>query len=362
MNQKFPLALSLDDVLLVPSYSEINSRNEVDLSTTISDKVNLKIPLISANVDTITGIDMAIKMGKLGGLGVLPRFDPPDRQAEKVRQIKKSKVLAAASIGIRKEKQDRAEMLVKAGVDILNIDVAHGHMQAAIEATSNLKNKYGDRVTIISGIIATADAAEAHYKAGSDCVALGVGSGSICTTRVQTGCGVPGFTSLIEIAPVAKKYKKAFIPVAGIKNSGDIVKALATGASAVWGGYIFSGTKETPGNVITLDGKKYKRYNGSTSQREKVRQIEKYKFGKTKTYSIHIEGVESLVPYRGDLEGVVESLLAGVRSGMSYCGAKDIPSLWERAKFIRITQSGIKSGDAHDVIVGGSDESLNNHL
>lgn len=350
MNHEFPLALSFDDVLLVPQYSELNSRSDIDLTTKLSDKLTLKIPLITTNVDTITGVDMAIAIGRLGGLGVLPRFDTPQNQADRVRRVKEAGVTACASIGVKNEDVDRAEILVRAGVDVLDLDVAHGHMKQALEKISELKNKYGDSVTLMTGIVATAEAAEDHYKAGSEVVASGLGSGSICITRVQTGSGVPGFSSLIDIAPVARRYNKTFIPLAGIRNSGDIVKSLAAGASAVRGGFIFAGTDEAPGDIVEIDGKKFKSYNGSTSKREKAKHVDKYKTDKNKTYSLHIEGVESLVQHRGSLAGVVDNLLAGIRSGLSYSGASNIPELWEKSKFVRITASGVIENSAHDVL------------
>lgn len=224
-------------------------------------------------------------------------------------------------------------------------------MKKVVEATAKLKNKYGDKITIISGIVATAEAAEAHFEAGSDCVATGVGSGSICITRIQTGSGVPGFQTLLDIAPVARKHGKTFLPLAGLKNSGDVVKSLAAGASVGWGGYLFAGTDETPGEIVEINGNKYKKYNGSTSKREKIKQVGKLANGSSKSYIAHVEGVESLVPYRGPVADVVEELLAGIRSGLSYSGALNIPQLWEKAQFIRITNVGVREGFAHDVTV-----------
>lgn len=350
MIKSFPQALTFDDVLLVPQYSQIHSRSQVDLTTVLSPKVTLKIPLISANSDSITGVEMAIAMGKLGGFGVLPRFDRPEIQADKVAQVKKHGVLTAASVGIKKEESIRVEMLIKAGVDIINIDVAHGHLEDAIQATRTLKLKYRDTITLISGIVATGKAAEAHYKAGADCVAVGVGSGSICTTRIQTGCGLPTFASLLDIAPVAKRFKKTFIPIAGIKSSGDIVKAFATGACACWCGNLLAGTDENPGDVVTVNGKKYKTYNGSTSKTEKLKQLKRLSEGKSKEYATHIEGVESLVPYKGALSNVVALILAGIRSGLSYSGATTILELPSKAHFVQISNSGFKDNGAHDVI------------
>ena len=266
------LALSYDDVLLKPKYSEIDSRQEVDLTSKLSDKITLKLPFITANMDSVTGVEMAIKIAQLGGLGMLPRFDTPEVQADKVAKVKGAGVLAAASVGAKDIDLERAEMLVKAGVDVLNIDVAHGGMRKAIEMTKNLKNRYKD-ITLISGILATGEEAMAHLQNGADVISCGVGGGSICTTRVMTGSGLPTFQSILEIAPVARKFNKTVIPLAGIKNSGDIVKSLAAGASAIWAGSLFAGTKETPGEIIELNGNLYKRYNGSTSESEKKRQV-----------------------------------------------------------------------------------------
>lgn len=245
---------------------------------------------------------------------------------------------------------DRAEMLVKAGANILHNDVAHGHLKKNIDAISALKNRFGDKVTLMPGIAATYECAVDMYRAGADCVSSGVGSGSICTTRIQTGCGVPGFQSLLDIAKAAKEHKKNFIPEAGIRNSGDIVKALATGACAVMAGSLFAGTDEAPGDILEINGVMYKRYNGAASEEEKKEQVEKDPQGKGQFYVKHVEGIESLVHCKGPVEEVVLKLLAGIRSGLSYCGARNIPELWEKAKFIQITSAGIVENHAHDVI------------
>jgi len=351
MNQDFPLALSYDDVLLVPQYSEIDSRSEIDLSTQISPRVKLKIPLISTKMDTVTGVKMAIAMGKLGGFGILPRFESIEKQANKVSQVKKASVLTAAAIGVRDGYMERAEALVKAGAEIINIDIAHGHLKKNIEATRKVKEKFGDKITLISGITSTYECAVDLYKAGADSLLVGVGAGATCITRVMTGCGVPGLTSLLETAKAAKEYKKTFIPDAGIKNSGDIVKALATGASAIVAGFLFAGTAETPGEIIETNGIKYKEYSGSASFKEKKKHVKRNSLGRKTSYTIHVEGVSGLVAYKGPVKEYVEKLLAGVRSGFSYCGARNINELWEKAQFIRTTQLGVKESEAHDVFV-----------
>ncbi|HOM78051.1 MAG TPA: guanosine monophosphate reductase [bacterium] len=349
------LALSFEDVLLIPQHSKINSRSEVNLSTILSPNLTLQIPLISTNMSTVTGVEMAVKMAELGGMGILPRFEKIDDQANKVAEVKKrltrysSKPNIAASIGI-KENLERAKALVRAGASIINIDVAHGHMQQNLDFVKSVKSYFGDKITIIGGIVATGECARALFKAGADTVFVGIGGGSICTTRIQTGCGLPTFDSLLRVSKVAREMKKTYIAGAGIRNSGDIVKALAAGASAIAGGNIFAGTNEAPGKLVEVNGKKYKEYEGSTSVEAKTKHIEINPSEKSSTYIKHIEGVSGLIEYKGPVEEVVNGLLAGIRSGFSYNGAKNIQELWKRAKFVRITAQGAIEGGAHDLI------------
>lgn len=344
-----PLALAFDDVLLVPRYSEVNSRQDIDLSTQISPNLKLKIPLIPTKMDTITGVKMAIRISELGGIAILPRFEKPDIQANKVVKVVKAKQRVIGAVGVKNDFMHRAELLVKAGVVAINVDVAHGHMKKTIETTRLLKRKFGD-ITIISGISSTYECAKDLYEAGADSVLVGVGAGSICTTRIQTGHGVPSITSLIETAKAAKEYKKTFIPDAGIRNSGDIVKSLATGACAIVAGYIFAGTDECPGDFIKIDGREYKNYNGSASELEKQKQLKGNPQGKSLNYTNHIEGVKGLVERRGPLQTVVEKLLAGVKSGLSYSGSRNLKELQKKAKFIRVSQASIIESGSHDVI------------
>ena len=346
-----PLALSYDDVLLVPQYSEINSRNDVSLKTQISKRITLDIPLVSANMSDVTGVKMAIELGKLGGLGVIPRFLPTEMQADEVAEVKKSGVAVGAAVGARNGIIERSESLVKAGCDILFIDVAHGHMQKNIEATTKLKQMFGNKVDIVSGNSATFEAAEDLFKAGADCVKVGIGPGSICTTRIETGSGVPQITAILESARAARKYKKFLIADGGTKTSGDVVKGLAAGASAIMAGSIFAGTDEAPGKMVKINGVKYKVYNASTSLAEKKkhsifnrREVEKH-------YVKQIEGVESVVPYKGSLSNLIEKYSANIRSGFSYSGAKNIIELWKNAKFVRITTMGVKESGSHDVLL-----------
>ncbi len=346
-----PLALSYDDVLLVPQYSDINSRNDISLVTKITKRITLQIPLVSANMSDVTGVKMAIALGKLGGLGVLPRFLSPEMQANEVSEVKKAGVTVGAAVGARNGIVERAEALVKAGADLLFIDVAHGHMLKNIEATTQLKQMFGDKVDIVSGNSATYEAADALFKAGADCVKVGVGPGSICTTRIETGSGVPQLTAIIDSARAAREHKKYLIADGGVKTAGDVVKGLAAGASAIMAGSIFAGTDEAPGKLVKKDGAIFKIYNASTSLAEKTKHTNVNTAETEKHYVKQIEGVESIVPYKGALSDLVEKYLASIRSGFSYSGAKEIELLWKNAKFIRMTAQGLKESGSHDVLL-----------
>lgn len=351
MNQNFPLGLTYDDVLLIPQYSEIKSRNDIDLSSQITPHVKLRLPLISINMTDVTGVEMAIALGKLGGLGFLPRFVSSEDQADMVAQVKKSGVSTAAAVGCREGYLQRAEKLVNAGCDILTLDVAHAHMRQALEATTELKRRFGKTVDIISGVVGTENGANDLYKHGADAVRVGVGPGTICITRIVTGSGVPQITALINAAKAARRWKRTILCDGGTNNSGDIVKGLAAGASAVVIGSQFAGTDESPGKKIEKDGKFFKIYNASTSLAEKKGHlnIEGEKLGSN--YIKQIEGVESLVKYAGPLSAVLDSISSNVRSGLSYSGARNIQEFWKKARFMRITPLGRSENGAHNVIV-----------
>ncbi len=350
MKQIFPLALSYDDVLLVPQYSNINSRNDVDVTIRLTPKISLRIPIISANMSDVTDAAMAIALGKLGGLGVIPRFMTPETQASQIKEVKKEKILVGAAIGVRNGMFSRAELLINAGADILFLDVAHGHMQKVIDAVKKFKQKY-PKIDLVAGNVATYEAADALFRAGADSVKVGIGPGSICTTRIMTGSGVPQITAILEAAKAARKFKKTIIADGGAKNSGDLVKGLAAGASAHMLGNLLAGTNEAPGKKIKLNDKWYKTYNASTSLTEKENHIKHNGSEFEKNYTKQIEGVESLVKYKGPLESVIEGYVANLRSGLSYSGAGNIKELWEKARFVQITAMGRRESEAHDVII-----------
>lgn len=334
-----PLALSYDDVLLVPQSSRLNSRSEVNLATQITPHVKLNLPLISINMTDVTGVRMAIAMGKLGGMGFLPRFVSPETQAEWVNQVKREGVKVGAAIGIRDGEFERAEKLYQAGADIISIDVAHGAMEKVLRISKKLRAKFGSKVGLIPGVIATYEAASDLYKAGADSVRVGVGPGTICITRVVTGIGVPQITAIMDVARAAKKWRKTVIGDGGTKNTGDVMKGLAAGASAILIGGQFAGCEETPGKLLLINGVKYKVYNASTCETEKKAHLKQIK-NLSKTYINHIEGVESRVIYKGSIFDLMPQFEANLRAGYSYCGARNIKELWAKAGFVRVSPMG----------------------
>jgi len=347
--EKIPVYLSLDDVLLLPQRSVIKSRQEVDLSWMVAGN-RRSVPIIAVNMDDVVGEEMALAMIGLGGLAILPRFDAPKIQANKVRRVKKRGGLVAAAVGVKDGEWERLEQLIQAGIDHISIDVAHGQMSSVIELVRRVRIKYG-RLSLSAGVVGTYEGARDLFEAGVDVVRVGVGPGTICTTRVQTGTGVPQLTAVMEAARAAREVKKQVWADGGTKNSGDIVKCLAAGASAVVMGSLLAGCSESPGRMVIRDGVKYKEYRASTSYEAKKEQVKKYGKDKGKHYVKHIEGVESLVPFRGPVEEVIEGLMAGVRSGLAYSGARTVEEFWRVRKFIQVTAVGMRENGAHDVVV-----------
>jgi IMP dehydrogenase len=347
--KEIKLALSYDDVLLVPKRSKIDSRNEVDLGWNLGE-IRFSLPVIAINMDAVTGVDMAISMGKLGGLAILPRFDGPRVQAGKILKIKKAGTATAAAIGVTEGEWKRLEIIVKAGVDHVSVDVAHGQMDKVLRLVKKIRKIYPS-LSLSAGVVGTYLGAKDLFLSGVDVVRVGVGPGTICTTRIVTGCGVPQITAVIEASRAARELGKVVWADGGTKNSGDVVKGLAAGASAVIMGSQLAGTKESPGKVKSVDDKLYKEYNASTSLTEKKNQLESNGQDKGESYIKHIEGVESLVPYKGPVQEVLSGMMAGVKSGLSYCGAKNIEDLWRSHEFVQITGAGMRESGAHDVVV-----------
>ncbi len=344
--------LTFDDVLLLPNYAS-SKRDEVDISSYLTSKIKLSTPLISAPMDTVTTSQMAIAMAKLGGLGIIHRNMSVPDQVKEVETVKEKNALVGAAIGVGGDLEERIEALVDAGVDILVIDSAHGFSKWVIEATKFISQNY-KKVALVSGSVATAAGAKALIEAGAQALRVGMGPGSICTTRVVAGMGVPQITAIMETVSIAKKYGIPIIADGGLRYSGDIVKALAAGASSVMSGSLFAGCMEAPGKMVTVNGKKYKSYRGMGSigamiAGSSTRYGQEYRRGEE--HKLIAEGVEGQIPYLGTVKEQVTRLIGGLRAGMYYAGVKDISELAEKTRFIRITQSSLIESHPHDIIL-----------
>jgi len=475
-------ALTFEDVLLVPQYSEILPK-EVSLATKFSRNISLNMPLVSAAMDTVTEHKAAISMARLGGMGIIHKNMDVDTQVMEVKKVKKSEsgiiidpiyVAPDATLGEAKEimdnykisgvpvvdphdkllgiltnrdmrfetdmqkmvmktmtamplittrkgttleeaakimhknkieklpvvdeegnlkglitikdirkkieypnankddfgrlrvgaaigvgQLDRARALVEVGVDVLVLDSAHGHSKGIMDTVKSIKEELA--VDVVAGNVATAEATEALIEAGADAVKVGIGPGSICTTRIVSGVGMPQISAIEECAKVGEKHGVPVIADGGIKYSGDVAKALAVGASSIMIGSLLAGTDESPGMMIMYQGRQYKAYRGMGSiGAMKQGSTDRYFQEGTATEKLVPEGIEGRVPHRGSMGSVVHQLLGGLRSSMGYCGSKDIPTLWEKAEFVEITSAGLKESHVHDVYI--TEEAPNYHV
>lgn len=343
-------ALTFDDVLLIPQKSEILPK-DVSLAAHLTKSVKLEIPILSSPMDTITESAMAIAIGKEGGLGVIHKNMDEDRQVAEVKKVKQAGFKVGAAISVGDKAYVRAEKLVEARVDILVVDSAHGHSQGVLDMVARLKKNFAD-IQIIGGNVATAEATADLIHAGADAVKVGIGPGSICTTRVVAGVGVPQLSAIMNCAPVARKYGITLIADGGIKYSGDIVKALAAGADAVMMGGVLGGTDESPGEIIEEGGKKFKAYRGmgSLEAMEKGSKDRYLQESITETKKLVPEGIVGKIHYKGSVDSVIYQLLGGVRAGMGYCGAGSIEELWKKAQFVRITSAGLRESHPHSLV------------
>ena len=473
-----PTGLTFDDVLLLPRRSSLSSRREVSLKTRFSKNITLYIPIVSSPMDTVTEEAMAIKMARLGGIGVIHRFTTIERQVDMIKKVKraeniiieepytidpdatlgearrmsedlgvsgfmvvkngklqgilsrrdmlfqsdsklvrevmtprerlivakenisieeaknllwrnriemlpiideewrlkglitaadilnklrypnsardkKGRLLVAAAIGVRGDVVSHAEKLIDAGADALVIDVANGYLDIVIETVKLLKREFPD-TDIVAGNIATKEGAEALAVAGADAIRVGIGPGSVCTTRIVAGVGVPQITAIMDSREGAEPYDVPLIADGGIRYPGDVVKALAAGAETVMIGRLFAGTDESPGKIVLKNGKRFKVYRGMASfyarLARKTRELGEVELDRDiEDYAYTSEGVEAFVEYTGSVEEVVNRLVSGVRAGMAYVGARNITELWKKARFIRITNAGIRESHPHDV-------------
>jgi IMP dehydrogenase len=325
--------LSFDDVLIVPQYSNIASRKDVDTTS-----FGFKVPVIASNMDTITGHAMATAMGKLGAGACLHRFSTVQ---ENIDEFKKSPKTTMVSIGIGTAELERAMWLFESGATYFVIDVAHGAAAHVVQQYNKIRSIVKDNASIMVGNFATQkNIDDFNYAVNThrapDSYKVGIGGGSLCTTRIVTGCGLPTLASVQDCA----RTNAPIIADGGIRNSGDIVKALAAGASAVMVGSLLSGTEETPGEVVLSNNQMYKKYRGSAS-------LESYGVqGKVASHRAP-EGEATLVRYKGKVEDIIQNLMGGLRSGMSYVGASTIEELQKNVQFVRITDSGKSESRAH---------------
>lgn len=371
--------LTFDDVLLIPAESHVLP-NEVKLDTKLASNLELHIPLISAGMDTVTEGNMAIAMAENGGLGVIHKNLSIEAQVEEVKKAKtkvvdpklphpalddQGRLLAAAAVGVTSDTFERAEALLEAGADAIVIDTAHGHSAGVLRKIKEIRDHF-PKATLIAGNVATGEGTAALFDAGVDVVKVGIGPGSICTTRIVAGVGVPQITAIYDAASVAQKYGKKIIADGGIKYSGDVVKALAAGGNAVMLGSMFSGTTEAPGTIFTNEGKQFKSYRGMGSVGAMSQQhgsSDRYfQGGVNEANKLVPEGVEALVPYKGDVSNIIYQIDGGLRAGMGYVGAGTIEELIENSQFVQITNAGLRESHPHDVQMakeapnyGGSD-------
>jgi IMP dehydrogenase len=330
-------SLCFDDLLLVPQFSDIESRKEIDIGNTLSD-IKFTMPVISAPMDTVTETVMAHTMNKYGGLGIIHRYNTIDEQTKFVRRCVRGNKTenVAAAIGVTGDFLERAIELTKAGAKIICVDVAHGHHVMMRYALEVLKNTFGDTPHIMAGNVATLRAFNDLADWGADSIRVGIGGGSICSTRIQTGHGIPTLQSIIECAQTSRDAK--IIADGGIKSSGDIVKALAAGADFVIVGSLLAGTTQSPGEVYYKDGQKLKTYRGMASE-----EAQKDWRGAASS----LEGVSTSIPYKGHAGDILKEIKRGIRSGLSYSGARNLTELRAKSQFIKQTQASQIESDTH---------------
>ena len=342
-------ALTFDDILILPRYSNILPAN-TDISLNITKKLLLKVPFLSSAMDTVTESNMAIAMANAGGIGVIHRNLKTNNQTQEVKKVKNKKLLVGAAIGTNQEDLERAKALIASGVDLIVIDTAHGHSEKVLKILLKVK-KFSGKIPICVGNIATGEAAKKLYNCGADIIKVGIGPGSICTTRMIAGIGVPQITAIMEVKKALTKKNVKIISDGGIKFSGDIAKALAAGADAIMMGSIFAGTDESPGKKFKIKGKIYKKYRGmgsigAMSSGSANRYFQKNYKDKSKFVP---EGVEGRVEYKGSVSKIIYQLQGGLRSSMGYIGVKKLSEIYKKAKFIKITKAGFYESMVHSV-------------
>mgnify|MGYP003145428118 CR=1 FL=1 len=332
-------ALSYDDVLLKPQYSDIRSRAEIDISTDLGNELFLDIPVISSPMDTVTEAGMAMALGSYGAAGIVHRYNSIEGQIRHIDAARSrgGNINVGAAVGVTGDYIDRASAAFESGATFLCIDVAHGHHILMKSALHELRKIFGDNIHIMAGNIATLEGLNDLADWGATSVRCNIGGGSICSTRIQTGHGIPGLQTILDCAQTDRNV--TIIADGGIKNSGDIVKALAAGADAVMCGSLFAGTTEAPGELFReANGNAWKSYRGMASEEAQADWKGKYS---------SLEGIASRVPYQGKASVVLEDLERGIRSGFSYTGARTLEDLQAKAEFLQQTTSGLSESHTH---------------
>ena len=349
-------ALTFDDVTLAPKYSEILP-SEVDTSVSLTKNFKLKIPLLSSAMDTVTESKMAIAIAKAGGIGVIHRNLDVKKQILEIQKVKRQKLLVGAAVGAGPTELERAKAIIKEGVDLIVVDTAHGHTKKVGEIIKFINKIRNNKTALCAGNIATPEAAKYLIKLGVDIIKVGIGPGSICTTRLVAGIGVPQLSAILSVRNGLKDKNVKIISDGGIKYSGDLAKAFAAGADAVMIGSLFAGTDEAPGKLIKKNGKLFKSFRGMGSVGAMNKgSADRYFQTKQKDASKYVpEGVEGFAKYKGDVGNIIYKLIGGLRSSMGYLGSKEIIKLRIKPNFVKITKAGFYESMVHNVDVIKSD-------
>ena len=342
-------ARTFDDVTLAPQHSAVLP-SEVLTTTYLSKNLKLQIPIISSAMDTVTESKMAISIAKQGGIGIIHRNLTIAQQLSEIKKVKSKGLKVGAAVGTSQNEYNRVKNIIKNGIDLIVVDTAHGHSERVANVIVKIKKIKSKKTTLCAGNIATAEAARFLCKLGVDVIKVGIGPGSICTTRLVAGIGMPQLSALLEVKKGLNKKVK-MISDGGIKFSGDIAKALAAGADAVMVGSLLAGTSEAPGKIIMKKGKLFKIFRGMGSVGAMNKgSADRYFQKKQKDSSKYVpEGVEGLVKFKGDVNKVIHKLVGGLKSSMGYLGAKEIKYLNKKAKFVKITKAGFYESMVHSI-------------
>ena len=343
-------ALTFDDVTMAPKYSEVLP-SEVDTSTQLSKNLILKIPLLSSAMDTVTESKMAIAIAKAGGIGVIHRNLDIKKQINEIKKVKQKKLMVGAAVGAGPMEIKRAKAILKEKVNLIVVDTAHAHSKKVSEIIKMIKKNKSEDVALCAGNIATAEAAKFLIKLGVNIIKVGIGPGSICTTRLVAGIGVPQLSAIIEVKKGVKNKNVKIISDGGIKYSGDLAKALSAGADAIMIGSLFAGTTEAPGKLIKKNGKLYKNFRGmgSVGAMNKGSADRYFQKKEKDSFKYVPEGVEGYVKFKGNIQNIIYKLVGGLKSSMGYLGAKKIFKLKIKPNFVKITKAGFYESMVHNV-------------